>query len=438
MSFFGENQMRIRYFPSVLPLLAIFLFSVPVLAESISKAKELARQAVSENRDESFSAINQLRAMRQKGLDALFEIYAAEIKRFGETGETTDDWQRIAFAIDNVARQKDAYASRLYWLTDLEEAKRIAREQNKPILSLRLLGNLDEEFSCANSRFFRAVLYSNAEISRFLRENYILHWKSARPAPKVTIDFGDGRKIERTLTGNSIHYLLDEDGQIIDALPGLYSPDGFLKYVAAAQKVQKVIDGAPAAQKELALLRYRRMMFNDINNKRIKLLAAAKIKLVEPADAGSTAVEIAPLAIAKMMTEMTILRGITDNFSRYEPQIDLAGWQRLAKLYAGASKLDAGSLAFIRRQNAKTGLSETEFAGLLQNLEKFIALDTTRNDFLFHPKLYQWLNRETPKDLEAFNARVYAEIFKTPDSDKWLGLYSTDIYTALDGNGIIK
>ncbi len=27
---------------------------------------------------------------------------------------------------------------------------------------------------------------------------------------------------------------------------------------------------------------------------------------------------------------------------------------------------------------------------------------------------------------------VYAEIFKTPSSDKWLGLYSTDIYSALD------
>ena len=45
-------------------------------------------------------------------------------------------------ALDTVAMQKDAYASHLYWYTDIEEAKRIAKVKNKPILTLRLLGNL--------------------------------------------------------------------------------------------------------------------------------------------------------------------------------------------------------------------------------------------------------------------------------------------------------
>jgi len=115
--------------------------------------------------------------------------------------------------------QKDAYASHLYWYTDLDEAKRAAKAQNKPILTLRLLGNLNEEFSCANSRLFRAVLYPNSDVSKFLRENYILHWKSVRPAPRVTIDFGDGRKLERTITGNSAHYVLDADTGAVEGEP---------------------------------------------------------------------------------------------------------------------------------------------------------------------------------------------------------------------------
>lgn len=438
--------MRIRY---ILPvLLATFLFCAPAFAEITNKLKELARQAASENQPEALSAINQLRALRQKGLDALFETYAAEIERFGETGETTAEWKRVAFAIDGVAWQKDAYASRLYWFTDLEEAKRIAKDDGKPILSLRLLGNLDEEFSCANSRFFRAVLYSNAEVAKFLRENYVLHWKSVRPAPKVTIDFGDGRKIERTLTGNSIHYLLGDDGAIIDALPGLYSPSGFLKYITQSAKVNKVISGARAGDRQLAMMRFRRLMFNDIMNKRKTAVAAAKVKLTEPKPQpvktdgafSVAATDAMPIAMAKMVVndEMSILRGITDDFSRFEPQMNFDDWNKLAKIYAGAAKLDAESVAFIRRQNAKTNLSEAEFNGLLQNLEKFIMLDTARNDFLFHTKIYSWLNRETNADVEKFNERVYAEIFKTPSSDKWLGLYSTDVYTALDGNGIIK
>ena len=41
--------------------------------------------------------------------------------------------------------------------------------------------------------------------------------------PKVTIDFGNGKTLERTLTGNSAHLVLDVDGRPVDALPGLFS-----------------------------------------------------------------------------------------------------------------------------------------------------------------------------------------------------------------------
>jgi hypothetical protein len=426
-----------------LRLISLFVLltaaSLTAFAESKSKT-ELARQAVSLNPAESAEAVKNLRTMGRDGLEALFETYAQEIEKFRATGEATEEWKRIAAALDTVAAQKDAYAARLFWHTDLEEAKKAADASNKPILSLRLLGNLTEEFSCANSRLFRAVLYPNAEISKYLGENYVLHWQSVRPVPRVTIDFGDGRKIERTLTGNSIHYILDEEGEIIDALPGLYSPKSFLKYLTQGRQVNKIIDGLPQAQKEVSLLRYRRTAFNEILTKRGKILEMAKVKLTEPAE-GLTAIEVAPRAIAKMAVtdEISILRGIADDFSRNEPQINLDDWKKLAKFYSPSQKLDDVTTAFVRRQTARTGLTEAEFASLLAKLENFIALDTTRNDFLFHMKLYGWLNRNRQGEtLEQFNSRVYADIFKTPETDKWLGLYSADVYTALDGNGIIK
>ena len=403
-----------------------------IFAES---KEELARQVLSNDSAEANEAINNLRALGKDGLDTLFQTYQAEIAKFAQTGEANNDWKRISFALDSVAMQKDVYASNLYWFTDLEEAKKTAKAQNKPILSLRLLGNLNEEFSCANSRFFRALLYSNAEISKTLRENYVLHWKSVRPAPKVTIDFGDGRKIERTLTGNSIHYILSDDGEIIDALPGLYSPTEFLKYVSSAKEINKTSENLDAKQKETALLRYRLNNFNAIKTKRDKAIATGKITLTEPKN-GTTAIEVAPRAITKMITEASILRDLDDNFSRFEPQIISDDWKKLAALFAGATKFDANSLAFIKRQNKN--LTEAEMKSLVANLQNYIALDTTRNDSLFHTKLYQWLNqaRREPLELESFNAKVYSEIFKTPDADKWLGLYTTDVYTALDGNGI--
>ena len=100
-------------------------------------------------------------------------------------------------ALDGIAGQRDCYASQLFWYTDLEKAKAESKATGKPILSLRLMGNLTDEFSCANSRFFRTTLYANKEVSAALRDRFILHWQSVRPVPKVTIDFGDGRKLER-------------------------------------------------------------------------------------------------------------------------------------------------------------------------------------------------------------------------------------------------
>ena len=46
-----------------------------------------------------------------------------------------------------------------------ERKESFQQQVGKPILSLRLLGKLTDEFSCANSRFFRTVLYPNAEVS---------------------------------------------------------------------------------------------------------------------------------------------------------------------------------------------------------------------------------------------------------------------------------
>ena len=423
--------MKLKY---SLIVLTILLISSTLRASSVD---ELTSKALSEDAATAVPAIRELRAMGPTGLDALFVKYGAEIERYSKTGERTETWQNIANAIDTVSMQKDDYASHPYWYTDLEEAKRVATLQKKPILSLRLLGNLNEEFSCANSRLFRAILYSNEEISTHLRDNYILHWKSVRPAPRITIDFGDGRKIERTVTGNSIHYILDSDGQIIDALAGLYSPQAFLSYLKQSRDLLSRIAKLTPAEKRKSLLEFRKNNFDAIRKNRDAAVASTKVSFSEPKNT-IAALPVMERAMSKaiVVDEVGLLR-VYDDFSRFEPQINFDSWNRLAKIYSPASGLDTASNAFIRRQNKTTGLTEAEFAGLFARIESFVALDTTRNDFLFHTKLYEWLNARRPLSLDAFNSQVYDVLFKTPESDKWLGLYSTDVYTALDGNGLI-
>lgn len=157
----------------------------------------------------------------------------AGLRALLEESERNPGMVRAAM-IDAVAGQKDASWSKLYWYTDLEAAKTQAKEQKKPILYLRMLGKLTDEYSCANSRFFRTVLYANENVSNLLREKFVLVWGSERPVPVITVDYGDGRVLKRTITGNSAHYVLDAQGNVVDAIPGLYDPVAFARIASAA------------------------------------------------------------------------------------------------------------------------------------------------------------------------------------------------------------
>jgi hypothetical protein len=257
----------------------------------------------------------------------------------------------------------------------------------------------------------------------------------------VTIDFGDGRKIERTITGNSIHYVIDPKGAIIDALPGMYSPKAFLEFLTGA----KSAFNAPAQSRTTPKGQYaafRKANYERLTAERAEALRASKINLIEPkepAAAVPTAIEAAPRAVAKMIVtnEISILDAINDDFSKYRPQVSFDDWKKLAALHAADAKIDAAGLAFIRRQTKGT-VSEEQFAGLVKNIEQFVALDTTMNDFVFRARIYGILSENTADNLEGINERIYSSVFLTPRSDEWLGLYSPDVYTALDGNGIVR
>lgn len=211
--------MKLNHF-SFLVILASFVYSQPSYSQISPSPKSQLSQIVTN-----------LRPQGQKGLEIFLKSYINNLQ--------TPPKPEVKTALDQLCQQRDCYASQLYWYTDLEQAKAAAKITGKPILSLRLLGRLDTELSCANSRFFRVALYPNAAISQTLRKDFILHWQTVRPAPKITIDFGDGRKLERTITGNSIHYILDSDGRPLDAIPGLYGPQAFLKQLQQGQKIAK-------------------------------------------------------------------------------------------------------------------------------------------------------------------------------------------------------
>jgi hypothetical protein len=417
------------------------------------------------------TAIERLRGQGQAGLDKLI---AARDQRLAELPEVSAEnrarWQatiaRLNEIIDEVGGAKYCSVSGLFWHTDLEQAQREAERTHRPILSLRMLGKLNEEFSCANSRFFRTTLYSNREIADLLRRRFVLHWESVRPVPKVTIDFGDGRVLERTLTGNSIHYVLDSTGRPLDGLPGLHGPAAFKRWLLASEELAREWTAAPADERERFLREHhlaRRgaielSFFNDLRKLDIVLELrkldnvlerAAENAPVTPRATKPTSAEATALAVPKRRIEIPVLRniGLAEGLPRRMGDMDDAVWSSLAALHANDARLDETSRHVIRGENQMAllaggiavtkALVEDPLLKLVRNFESSIALDTVRNEYTLHRQLHEWFaTGEAPADIRALNEKVYAELFLTPSSDPWLGLLPADTYTGLKNAGV--
>jgi hypothetical protein len=72
-------------------------------------------------------------------------------------------------------------------------------------------------------------LFSRTEVATFINDKFEAAWESLRPVPIVRIDFGSGNVITRTLHGNIATYVCDSEGEVIDVIPGIYTPDVYMK-----------------------------------------------------------------------------------------------------------------------------------------------------------------------------------------------------------------
>jgi hypothetical protein len=415
----------------------------------------LAHQAIFGNESQSAAAMAQLRALGPQGLSALLKAYDAQ----SEEPQAKTRRESKA-AVDKVAGQCDAWASRLFWYTDLEKAKAAARATRKPILSLRLLGKLDEEYSCANSRFFRTTLYPNTDVSAYLRDHFVLHWESVRPVPRITIDFGDGRRLERTITGNSVHYVLDSQGEPVDALPGLYSPKAFLKGLASAEQAALACSDLVEPAKKAYLSAYHQQrraavaaeMANDL-----KLIAnensLSSLKESPLAPRLPSAQAAGRLAISKSAVESHLLRFLQPRGSKRAAAdaslFDETIWAQLAQLHSSETVLDEQARAVVLSKSAPAGqaaertvskrLVEDPFLGAWRNLQRTIAEDTIRNEYLLHAQIHDWFaSGIAPRQIGELNAKVYAELFLMPESDPWLGLAPANAFTGLPNDGLAQ
>ncbi|MEM1355140.1 MAG: hypothetical protein AAGH88_09680 [Planctomycetota bacterium] len=425
---------------------------------------ELLAASAGPDRD---AAVADFRELGPDGFDALLRAIQPAIQQY-RAGKYlgsmagTHQAEALVRLLDRVAGQRDAYTAGLYWYTDLDAAKARAQETGKPILSLRMLGNLDEEYSCANSRFFRTALYADAKLSEQLRNNFVLHWHSVRPVPVITIDMGDGRVIRRTITGNSCHIAMDATGRVMDVIPGLYGPRTFEQQITQLHELAGPLSSLGDAERDAALRAYHQRAGERLDARWAELtesheLGSTPSPLGLPAEVDEAnptlpeALEAAVVARGKGMIERPVLLAIdTGHLTVVSPpqQATDEFWNHVAQAYADGATLDLASRRLIREktisaeQAARMAWSksrvEDPLLAMVRNFEGAIALDTARNEHLLHREIHRWfVNGEVQiDDSDALTGRVYADLFLTPDQDPWLGLVPADTYSALDAGGL--
>ena len=388
------------------------------------------------------TARDRLRAAGPAGLAAFLELHGAALAAASDlspgTGTSVAHGQLLA-TLDEICGQKDCAPAQLYWYTDLEQAKAAARASGRPIVSLRLLGDLRDELSCANSRFFRALLYPDPAVARLLRDRFVLHWHSERPAPRITIDLGDGRSIESTITGNSVHYVLDHDGRPVDALPGLLAPTQFIAGLERAAQVARSSAGLEPTARAAALRDYHQRRLAALERAwedEVRAIGQRPRRTAPSVAAAPRAGEAAALAVGKSAVEVPMLRALGEDVT---PVTDEQVWDELAARRLAEVVFAAPSLALLRRQqwrSGDTGQDAAVLAGALERLRVDVARDSVRNEFDLHRTIHRWfVDAGGSLELAALNTRVYSALFLTPRADPWLGLADPGVYTGLTAGG---
>lgn len=363
--------------------------------------------------------VEELRSNGYRSLDWLTKQYQPTVPQNYQSYQEAMRFNRL---YDKVSGQKDGIYSQLFWYKDLEAAKKEADKTNKPIISLRMLGDFSEDLSCANSRFFRAVLYSDEQIARIMKKYFVLHVESVIDVPKITIEYPDGTVQQQTITGNSLHLVMKSTGEVVDVLPGLYGPNHFKNWLFRHYK--------HSFNFKEHITRLNVQIGEDASN------LFVNNHLENVANQLPTAFDAMQMAVGKAIIERPILRSLDKDKTPKTPGQELEqGWiQKLNSLGFKSEELSVGSELLIQCKKEYTSANPVEHT--ITKIEKTLTLENIRNELNLRRKALTMLLDENLKmNDQLLVSTIYKELFLTPLDDKKMGMYQPDSFYGLTDDG---
>ena len=120
------------------------------------------------------------------------------------------------------------------------------------------------------------MLFSEPNVATFINHAFEPVWESVRPVPLIRIDFGNGKVITRTLHGNIATYVCTTDAQVLDVLPGIYTPQTYLDRLKQYTLLAHYVNQAGKQSREASLRDYHRVQAQSLANYKLPLLLAAE------------------------------------------------------------------------------------------------------------------------------------------------------------------
>lgn len=131
------------------------------------------------------------------------------------------------------------------------------------------------------------MLFSREDVATFINANFEASWEMVRPVPIVRIDFGNGNVATRTLHGNIATHVCSANGEIVDVLPGMYTPPAYRAALGRIRQVTVSLPPAPGPRQE-RLHDYHRIQAQTLHNRPQQIVYAPQ----RPVDPGKSRIEL--------------------------------------------------------------------------------------------------------------------------------------------------
>lgn len=104
------------------------------------------------------------------------------------------------------------------------------------------------------------MLFHDKTIAAAINSRFEPTWEKVREVPRVEIDFGNGKKLTRTLNGNVATYFVTPEGGVFDIVPGIVSPAEYATRLDRALGQFNQLSGAGPTVGRTVVAHYHRVM----------------------------------------------------------------------------------------------------------------------------------------------------------------------------------